>query len=161
AMQVEARDRAAGTLSRFAIERDEHRRPARLLDETRGDDTDHARVPALLGEDYPVRLVEVGLVEQLARLDQCRAVDLLPPAIQLIELARNAMRVGFVIGCQELDAAHAFVEPSDCVQSRRENKADAARGDRLAVEARRVDKSAKSRVRALGHEAEAVADENA
>ena len=50
AEQVERRDRAARAGALVAVERDQHRRAVVALGDPRGDDADHARVPALAGE---------------------------------------------------------------------------------------------------------------
>src|SRR5438105_3068286 len=59
-MQVEWRYRTSGPLSFVALERNQDRRAAELLDDSRGDDTDHTRMPTLGGEHESVRLIEVG-----------------------------------------------------------------------------------------------------
>jgi hypothetical protein len=43
-----------------------------------------------------------------------------------------------VVGREQLDAAQRVPEPPDGVEPRREDEADAARRERLAVEARRA-----------------------
>ena len=48
--QVEAGDRAARARALVAVERDQHGRAVVALGDARGDDADHARVPALAGE---------------------------------------------------------------------------------------------------------------
>ena len=50
AVQIERADRAARSLPRIALERDEHRGTAELLDHARRDDADDARMPPLFRE---------------------------------------------------------------------------------------------------------------
>ena len=92
-VQIEAGDGAARALPLLAIERDEDRRPAELLDDARRDDADHAGMPALLGEHDAVGLVEVEGEHAPARLLERRAVDLLPPGVELLELAGDDVRL--------------------------------------------------------------------
>ena len=51
AEQVEARDRAAGARALVVFEGDQHAQAVVALGDAGGDDADHARVPALGGED--------------------------------------------------------------------------------------------------------------
>ena len=77
----------------LVVERDQHRRAAGVLDDPRGDDPDHPGMPTLPGEHEPVGRVEVEARHLLARLRQRSAVDLLPLAIELLELAGDPVRL--------------------------------------------------------------------
>ena len=100
-----------------------------------------------------MRRVEIERVDQLARARERRAIDLLPLAIELLELARDRVRLVIVLRHQQLDAAQRVAEAPDGVQSRREDEADASRGERLALEPRRANERAQAGVRRVGHAA--------
>ena len=59
----------------------------------------------------------------LPRLVQHRAVDVLAPRVQLLQLARDAVGLVLVGGQQQLDAAQRVAEPAHRVEPRREDEA--------------------------------------
>src|SRR5262249_59783740 len=70
---------------------DQHDRPAEALDETRGDDPDHALVPVGTGENVPsaapsLRRPRLDLVD---RGTEDALLDRLPFAVQRLELVRT------------------------------------------------------------------------
>src|SRR5690348_4387271 len=135
-MEVERRNRTSGSLPRGTFQRDEHRRPAELLDDPRRHDADDPWVPALLGEHYPVRFVEIRGGEDLARADERGAIDLLPPLVHLLEVARERICSMLVFREEQLDAADGMTESPDGVQPRSQNEADAPGRDRAIGESR-------------------------
>jgi hypothetical protein len=156
-----AGDRPAAPLPDPALDRDEHRRPARVLDHARRDDPDHARVPPLSREHEAVGGVEVDPVHLAARLAERRAVDLLAAAVELLELAGDLERAVLVVGGEQLDAREAAPQPPDRVEARREDEADPAGGELPGVEPRRAHERAQAGVGRFGEELEAVAGEHA
>jgi hypothetical protein len=112
AVQVERRDRAAGTLPLVAVEGDEHARPAELFDDARCHDPDHARVPSLFGEHDAERRREIQLLHERPRSVERAAVDLLPPRVQLLELSRDGIRLLLARRQQQLHTAERAAEPA-------------------------------------------------
>jgi hypothetical protein len=90
AVEVEGRGRAPGALPLAVGARDQHDRPVEALDEPRGDDADHALVPALVGEHVAaLAALRLGpLVDLGERLAQDAVLDALALAVQLFELVR-------------------------------------------------------------------------
>ena len=103
AVQVERRDRAAGALPLAVGAGDQHDRPVVPLDEPRGDDADHALVPALAGDDVAAAAAarlrpRLDLVDRLA---QDALLDRLPLAVQRLELLGEPLRLAIVLGEQQ------------------------------------------------------------
>ena len=73
--EVEARDRAAGAGALVAVERDQHGRAVVALGDAGGDDPDHARVPALGGEDVRGGAGGALLAEQRLGLEADARLD--------------------------------------------------------------------------------------
>ncbi len=161
AVQIEVGNGPAGPLPALAIERDEHGRPARLLDEPGRDDADDPRVPAFLGEHDPVGGIEVRRIELAACLVQRRAVQFLAPAVQLLQIAGDPVSVRFILGREQLNALDPAIEAAHRVQAGRDGESHAAGRDRLAFETRRTHQSPQAGVLRLGQQPEAVADEDA
>ena len=99
-VQVERADRAAAPLPYAVLHRDHHRRPARALDHARGHDADHAGVPLRRIEDDAPGRVEVHRVDPAHRLLEDPAIHRLPRFIELLALARDAVRRRIVLGKQ-------------------------------------------------------------
>ena len=95
-VQVVGRDRAAAALAALAVERDQDDRARVAVDEPRGDDADHALVPALPGGDEHA----VAALERPAALDlgggraQDRVLDALALAVALLDLLGQRLRLG-------------------------------------------------------------------
>ena len=124
-------------------------------------DADHARVPPVLREDDTVRGVEVERLDELARARERPAIDFLAVAIELLQLARDRVRLVLVLGHQELDAAQRVAEPAHGIEPRGEDEADAARIERLSLEPGRADEGANALVGRLLHYLEPRAREHA
>ena len=93
AVQVEARDRAAGSLPRVLSARDQHDGPLEALDEPRSDDPDHALVPVLAREDVgaAAALALRKRVDTRNRFTEDPVLDRLSIAIQILELGRELL----------------------------------------------------------------------
>ena len=94
-VQVVGGDRAAAALAALAVERDQDDGPRVAIDEARGDDADHALVPALArGHEHAV-----AALERAAALDlggggaQDRVLDPLALAIAVLELLGQRLRL--------------------------------------------------------------------
>ncbi|MEZ5122289.1 MAG: hypothetical protein R2736_12050 [Solirubrobacterales bacterium] len=132
AEQVERRDRSRRPgRPALAVDRDHHRGPVVALDEPRGDDPRHPRMPALRGDDVrePARLLthlRLGLVQH-------PLLDLAALVVDAIELLGDRLRAIGVGGEDELEARVGALEPAGGVDARGE-----AERDRPGVEPRSV-----------------------
>src|SRR4051794_1936309 len=118
-------------------------------------------MPTLFGDDDAEGLVEVEREHAATRLLQRGAVDLLPPSVELLELAGDDVGFVLALGREQLDAALRQTETADRVEARGEDVADASCGERLSLESRGTDERAESQVLRLGKHLEAVAREHA
>src|SRR5438132_8680194 len=84
AMKIELRYRSTRSFALITGECDQHRRSPKLLDQSRGDDADHARVPVIIRQYDREHLVEIRREDFLTRLLECGAIDLLAPVIQFL-----------------------------------------------------------------------------
>ena len=95
-VQVVGRDGAAAALAALAVERDQDDRARMALDEARGDDADHALVPALSGGHEHA----VAALERSAALDlggggaQDRVLDPLALAVAALDLLGQRLGLG-------------------------------------------------------------------
>ena len=98
------------------------------LDEARGDDADHALVPALVREHVPAPpLLRLRpLLDAGHRLARDSLLDGLAVAVQPLELAGEPLRLGAILGQQQVEGDARMAEPSRRVDARREPEADAA-----------------------------------
>ena len=108
------------------------------LDDARGDDADHSRMPALFGEYDAIGRRQIHLENERTCLLERRAIDLLAPSVELLELARDRIGVGVVFAQQELDTFECVGESPDGIETRRENEADPPRVERLPLETDRA-----------------------
>src|SRR2546430_2713082 len=93
AVKVEFRDRTARAFPLLSRKSDEDGGPSKLFDQTRSNYSDHARMPALIGEHDREHLVEIHCEHSFARLLERRVVDLLTAVIQLLDRACNHVRL--------------------------------------------------------------------
>jgi hypothetical protein len=132
-----------------------------VLDHARRDDPDHARVPPLSREHEAVGGVEVDPVHLAARLASvARSTSwrrrLSSSSSRAISSARCSSSV-----VSSSTPVRPLAQPPDRVEARREDEADAARGELPRVEPRRAHERAQAGVGRLGEELEAVAGEHA
>ena len=126
AVEVEA---AGGTARAFPLAlaaRDQDHRPVEALDEARGDDADHALVPALAGDDVSTAAaLLLGPRRDLGeRVAQDPLLDRLPVAVELVEAMGEPGRLVAILRQQQLERRLGMAEPPRRVQSRRDPKAD-------------------------------------
>ena len=104
AVQVERRDRAARALPLAVGAGDQHDRPVVALDEPRGDDADHALVPALARDDVAAAAAaRLGPRLDLGRSPRARmrsSTDL-ALAVQRLELLGELLRLALVLGQEQ------------------------------------------------------------
>ncbi len=100
-VQVVGRDRAAAALAALAVERDQDDRARVAVDEARGDDADHALVPALAGGDqHAVAALErAAALRSRRRGAQDRVLDALALAVAILDLL--GQRLGVVARWRE------------------------------------------------------------
>ena len=153
AEQVEAVDAASRAAAALAVERHHHDRAPALLDEPRGDDADHPRMPALAGQHVGVALAELGHLR--FGLEADAALDLAPlvrwprPA-----RARSPSAALAVLGQQQLEAGVGAVQAPRGVQARRQGEADRALADPRRVDARDSHQRAQPRLGGRGQRAQ-------
>ena len=136
-MEVEARHRSAGALPAVALAGDQHDGPAESLHEPRGDDPDHALVPALAPDDVgaPAALLGRPRVDDRDGLAQDPLLDRLAVAVQRLELVREQVGLAVVLRQHEVQAHVRPAEPPGRVEPRREPEADGGRIDGGRVDA--------------------------
>ena len=139
-VEIEARDRAPRALPVAVGAGDQHDRPVVALDEPRGDDADHALVPAGAGDHVGAATPALlgPLLDRLDGLPQDPLLDGLPVAIQVLELGGELLRGLTLLRQQELERGFGPAEPSGGVQARREPEADRTGVDRGRIHARRA-----------------------
>ena len=125
AEQVERRDRAARARALLAVERDQHRRAVMALGDPRGDDPDHAGMPAVGGEHVGGRSRRRRGHLRLG-LEQDPRLDVAPLDVDGVELGRDRSRPLGVGRQQQLEAGVGAVKPPGRVDPRREPEADRA-----------------------------------
>ena len=105
AVQVERTRRAPRALPAVARARDEDDGSVKAFDEPRGDDPDHALVPALVGQDVPTAaLLRLRpLFDLRERLAQHAVLYPLPLAVQLLQLMREPAGLVLVVGEQQVE----------------------------------------------------------
>ena len=146
-VQVVGGDRAAAALAALAVERDQDDGPRVALDEARGDDADHALVPALAGGHEHA----VAALERAAALDlggggaQDRVLDALALAVALLELLGQRLRPRARRREQQVERQRRIAEPAGGVDARGEAEAEVGR-----AHARRVDAGARISARRPG-----------
>ena len=105
------------------------------LDEPRSDDPDHAAMPVGPREDVAARAaLRLGpLLDLVERLAQNAILDLLPLAVQGLELAGQAFRFGRLVGEKQIERRARVAEASGCVDPGSE-----AEGDSTGVDSCRI-----------------------
>ena len=162
-VQVERRDRAPRARPALAVERDDDDGAAVALDEARGDDADHARVPALAGDDEGARLALLGR----ARLDRGDggahdlALDRLALAVPLLEPPRERIGLCAIAGEQQVERLARMAEPPCRVDARAETEAEVGRLQARAIDARDLHQRREARALAAGEPAQPGTHERA
>src|SRR5687768_1769176 len=117
-------------------------------------------MPRLVGEDDAERIVQIHLQHPLPRLVEGPAVNLLPLVIQLLQLARDRVRLVLVFSEKQLDTADRVAQPSSGIQPRREDEAEPAGRERLSIETSSANERAEPDVARLGQHPETIAHED-
>ena len=163
--QVEAGDAAArAAAAALRVEGDEHDRPPEALGEARGDDPDHARMPALAGEHQPGRVGDARRAARRARASPRRedlALDLAALAVGALELDRDLLRALGILGEHQLDPGVRPVEAPGRVDPRPEPEAEVALVEPLGDDGGRGEQGPHPRPARLARLGEAAADERA
>jgi hypothetical protein len=135
-VEVERADRATRSLPGLFAAGDQDDRTMKSLDEPRRDDPDHAFVPVRVRDDVaaPATLVLRPLVDLRDRRAQDPVLDTLPLAVHLLEPEREPLRLGGVVGEQQLERLAWVAEPAGGVDPRSEPEPDGA-----LVHDRRID----------------------
>ena len=124
----------------LSIQSDHHHRPATALDQARGDDPDHARVPALPGKHVCRPLAKLRHLR--FGLEADALLDLSWLVVGAVELASDLLRP-LRVRCQDqLQARIRPIKPPGSVQARRQRKAQRALVD-LALSTPATDISAR------------------
>src|SRR5205823_5126943 len=115
---------------------DQDDRPAVAFYEARGDDPDHALVPALARDDIgaPCATGLRPLLDRLDRLAQDPLLDRLPVAVQLLELGGKLHRVLPRVCEQELERRPRPAQAPRRVEPRGEPEADRTRIDGCRID---------------------------
>ena len=164
AEQVERRDRAARAGALLAVERDQHGRAMVALGDPRGDDADHARMPAVGGEHVgggsappaPRASATCASASNRIRVSTSRRSAL--TASSSAATARARCDVG---GQQQLQPRVGAVQPPGGVDPRREPEADRAGVDAARVHARDLHQRLQPGLARRGERAQALAHERA
>ena len=139
-VQVVGRDGAATALATLALERDQDDRARMALDEARGDDADHALVPALSrGHENVVAALECPAARDLRRCGaQDRVLDPLALAVAGLELLGQRLGFGARRREQEVERESRVTKPARRVDARCQAEAEVGR-----THASRVDTGAR------------------
>ena len=118
--EIDAGDRAAGAGAAVAEHGDGEGRAAEALLQPRGDQTDHARMPAVLGSDHHrAALLQPERGERFGfGLGKRRLLDGPALGVQAIELERDLHGLGRVVGEQEARAKRGVADPAAGVDAR-------------------------------------------
>src|SRR5215211_4760990 len=103
-------------------------------------------MPVFAGKYDSVCLRGIELLKHFASLVERFMVELLPPSVELLELARDCVCFVLVFAHEELHAAHRMADSSRGVEARGENKTDTTRGHQLARQACRANHRSQSDV---------------
>ena len=135
-VEVEARHRPARALPAVAFACDQHDGPAESLDEPRGDDADHALVPALAPHHVgaAAALLRRPGVDGSDGLAEDPLLDGLAVAVERLELVREQVGFACVLGEHEVQGHVGPPEPSRRVEAWGEAERDGGR-----VDGRRID----------------------
>src|SRR6266540_2149375 len=148
AVEVERRDRPPRALPQPLRAGDQDDRTVIALDETGGDDPDHALVPVLTPED--IGAAPLLRLRPLVDLRDRGAKDAflhgLAVAIQLLELVGEPPGLVAVAGEQQLEGGSGMAEPAGCVDARREPEPDGARVHGGRIDSRETHQRLKPRL---------------
>src|SRR5688500_15315938 len=128
-MQVKCGNRTARSLPYSAIDRNQNDRTIQVFDEPRCHDPDHAGMPAFGGQHQATDRIEVTSRGHFPRRVERLAIDILPRAIDVLEVAGERVRFAFVGGQQEVEATLGVADAPNGVEPRREYEPDAAGGE--------------------------------
>ena len=159
AQEVERRDGAPGPRALLAFERDQDRRPVMALGDPRGHDPDHARMPALGGQD--VRGGGALLGHQGLGREAHARLHVAPLGVHRIELGRDRTGARGILGEQQLEPCVGPVEPAGGVDPRREPEADGAGVERARIDAGDLHERAHARLARRRQRAQTLAHEPA
>ena len=102
-MQIETGDTPARASSLLVIQGNQHGGPVKTLDQPRGDDTDHARMPAGGRQDNGLFVVQIHLAPDLAkRLSQHLRLDPLALLVFLLEQLGEGQAFVRAVGQEQL-----------------------------------------------------------
>src|SRR6266540_3922601 len=138
AVEVEGRDRAAGSLPEPLRACDQDHGPVVALDEPRRDDSDHAFVP-VLAPHHVSALTAFRLRPVLDLRDRCPqdlVLDGLPVTVQLLEPVGEAARLLTVFGQEQLERGPGMPKPARGVDPGREAEGDGPCIDCCGIDAR-------------------------
>ena len=117
--QIETHDAAAGAFGELALVAEHDGGAMVFARDAAGDDADDARVPALVEEHEAVRR-EVAFLDLRLGLLGDLALDVLPLAVERLELLRRAAAEGEVVAQQQVDRERGVGEPATGVDARPE-----------------------------------------
>ena len=127
AAEIDARDRAAGAGADAAgLERDRESGPAEPLLQPRGDQADHAGMPALGGgDDDRALLFDAERGHGLGfRLRHRGNLDRLALAVEAVELGGDARALGRIVLQEQVDAERRAPDAAAGIDARPEQKAE-------------------------------------
>ena len=163
AAEIDAGDRAARAGADAArLERDREGRTAEPLLEPRGDQADHARMPAFGGgDDHRALLLEAERRHRLGLgLRQRRHLDRLALAIEPVELGGEPRAFDRILLQQQIDAERGAADAAAGIDARPEQEAEMP-GLRRAAQARDVHQRGQSDILAPAQRQQALGDEGA
>ena len=136
AEQVEGADRAARAAALLTVERDQDRGPVVALGDPRGDDPDHAGMPALGGEHERAAFGMLG--DERLGLEADPGLDVAALGVDAVELLGDGLGPFAVLGQQQLEPRVGAVQAPGGVQPRAEPEADRGLVEPARVHARDV-----------------------
>ena len=142
-VEIEAGDAPARALADVAVEGDEERRPAVALHHARGDDADHAGMPAVAREHEAGVALQVGdLLDLLERLVEDPLVQRLPLDVEPLQPPRQRGGLVRIVGEQEPEPVGRVADPARGVEPGPEDEAEVAGAELLAGEPAGLDQRA-------------------
>ena len=122
--QVESLDRPAGTPSDVPVEGDDHGGPVRPLDQPRGDDADHARVPVVSPDHHRLITVPRPGASQLPDLVEHAGVHEAALRVLTLQVVREPLRLVRIGRQQEPQPGVGLGHPAHRVQTGRDAERD-------------------------------------
>ena len=142
-VEIEAGDAPARSLADVAVEGDQEGRPAVALHHPRGDDADHAGMPAIAREhEAGIALRVGGPLDLLQRLVEDALVQRLPLDVEPLQPPRQRGGLRRVVAEQQPEPVGGVSDPAGGVEPGTENEAEVAGADLLAGEPGRLDQRA-------------------